>query len=51
MTHSQRTRSPIGVRQFLGRWYLYWRDNDQTICSFASEFEAYSIRRHILNSL
>jgi hypothetical protein len=51
MTHSQAESNPIGVRQFVGRWYLFWRDTNQTICSFASEFEAYSARRSILDSL
>jgi hypothetical protein len=51
MTHSQVESNPIGVRQFVGRWYLFWRDTNQTICSFASEFEAYSARRSILDSL
>lgn len=42
---------PIGVRKFCERWYLYWKEDKITIASFASEFEAYSARRSILNNL
>jgi len=42
--------NPIYIREFVGRWYLVWRDNNQTIASFATEFEAYSARRAIINS-
>ena len=51
MTYPLGESNPIGIRQFVGRWYLFWRDSNQTICSFASEFEAFSARRSILNSL
>jgi hypothetical protein len=51
MTYSLEKNNPIGIRQFVGRWYLFWRDNNQTICSFASQLEAYSARRSILESL
>ncbi len=40
----------IYIRQFVGRWYLVWTDTNQTIASFATEFEAYSARRSILSS-
>lgn len=39
----------IYIKQFAKRWYLIWSDNNQTICSFATQFEAYSSRRAILN--
>lgn len=41
---------PIHIRQFVNRWYLVWTDTGQIIASFASEFEAYSARRAIMNS-
>jgi len=41
---------PIYIRQFVQRWYLVWTDTNQTIASFATEFEAYAARRAILNS-
>lgn len=41
---------PIGIKQFVGRWYLYWKDNNKTIASFATQFEAYSARRSIIKS-
>lgn len=40
---------PIQVRYFAQRWYLYWTKDNTTIASFASEFEAYSIRRFLLS--
>ena len=39
---------PIYIREFVGRWYLVWRDTNQTIVSFKTQFEAYSARRAIL---
>jgi hypothetical protein len=42
---------PIGVRKFCKRWYLFWAEDKVTIASFASEIEAYSARRSILQSL
>lgn len=41
----------IGVREFNGRWYLYWNDTKQTIASFESQFDAYSARRSILKTI
>lgn len=40
---------PIGVLQFCGRWYLYWKHDKVTIASFPSETEAYSARRYLLS--
>ena len=37
----------IGIREFCGRWYLYWKDTKRTIASFRTQFEAYSARRAI----
>jgi hypothetical protein len=51
MTYPLGESKLIGVRQFVGRWYLYWKDTNRDICSFASEIEAYSARRSILQSL
>jgi len=42
---------PILIRQFVNRWYLYWANSGQTIVSFATEFEAYSARRALIQSL
>lgn len=42
---------PIGIREFVGRWYLYWTSDQQTIASFPTQFEAYSARRFILNTM
>ncbi len=42
--------NPIRIVQFANRWYLKWKDTNQTICSFASQFDAYDARRHILKS-
>jgi hypothetical protein len=39
---------PIYVKQFAKRWYLVWSDTGRTIASFASEFEAYSARRSMI---
>lgn len=39
----------IYIKPFAKRWYLVWSDTNQTICSFATEFEAYASRRAILN--
>jgi hypothetical protein len=39
----------IHIKPFLHRWYLVWTDTNQTICSFATEFEAYAARRAMLN--
>jgi hypothetical protein len=39
---------PILIRQFVNRWYLYWAKSGQTIASFATQFEAYSARRAII---
>jgi hypothetical protein len=41
---------PIAVREFVGRWYLYWEDTQQTIASFHTQFEAYAARRAILKT-
>lgn len=41
---------PISIREWNGRWYLYWKDNSRTIASFRTQFEAYSARRSILTS-
>jgi hypothetical protein len=41
----------IYVREFVNRWYLVWADTNQTIASFASEFEAYAARRAILSKI
>jgi hypothetical protein len=40
---------PIYIREFYNRWYLIWRDSQQTIASFQTQFEAYGARRAILN--
>lgn len=42
---------PILIRQFVNRWYLYWTDTGKTIASFATQFEAYSARRSLIQSL
>lgn len=42
---------PIAVRNFVGRWYLYWKKDNRTIASFETQFEAYSARRSILKTL
>ena len=39
---------PILIKEFAGRWYLYWAKSGQTIASFAEQFEAYSARRAII---
>jgi len=39
---------PILIKQFYNRWYLYWADNGQKIASFATQFEAYSARRFMI---
>lgn len=41
---------PILIREFVGRWYLYWADTNRTIASFSTQFEAYGARRAILLS-
>jgi hypothetical protein len=41
--------SSIYIKPFAHRWYLVWTDTNKTICSFATEFEAYAARRAILN--
>jgi hypothetical protein len=41
----------IYIKEFYGRWYLVWSDTNQTIASFASEFEAYASRRAILSKI
>ena len=38
----------ILIKQFAKRWYLYWADSGQTIASFATQFEAYSARRAVI---
>ena len=42
---------PILIRQFVNRWYLYWAKSGQTIASLATQFEAYSARRFLIQSL
>ncbi len=39
---------PILIRQFAKRWYLCWAHSGQTIVSFATQFEAYSARRAMI---
>lgn len=41
----------ILIREFVGRWYLYWADTKQTIASFPTQFEAYASRRAILSKI
>lgn len=45
------SEKPILIREFVGRWYLYWADSNQTIASFRTQFEAYAARRSILNNI
>lgn len=38
----------ILIKQFANRWYLHWADSGRTIASFATQFEAYSARRAVI---
>lgn len=42
-------KNAIYIKEFVGRWYLVWRDTNRTIASFETQFQAYGARRAILN--
>jgi hypothetical protein len=39
----------ICIKEWNGKWYLFWYDTGRTIAAFHTQFEAYAARRDITN--